>query len=124
MANQAEDKITAIGMENVGFTNMRLNTANANPRYRNSSDRPAVHARAVNTTDSLIVRGMIFSVSRNKDPRCSSGIRAIIRRLANWLAQRRPVRANAIHADRHGSAVVRPRSTRPSPLEKALQATI
>src|ERR1035437_8470185 len=82
MANQAEDKIPAIAIENEGFTNMRLNTANTNPRYRNSSDRPAVHASAVNMTDSLIVRGMIFSVSRNKNPRCASGTFAIIRRPA------------------------------------------
>ena len=71
-----------------------------------SSVKPAVQARTANTAVSVLVRGMIFRVRGYKGPRLDSGTRAIIRKLANWLAQSSAVKPKAIHVVRHGSPKV------------------
>lgn len=86
------------------------NNAQINPRYRNSSERPAVQASTANSEASDQVRGMIFSVMRNSAPRFSTGSCTIFRNPAVWPAHRSKVAPQVAHAARHGSAIDKPSS--------------
>ena len=97
---------------------------NTNPRYKNSSDNPAVQASAAKTKLSVASLGKIFSVTRKQGAATyPSGRLPILRKPITWFTSRSPVKTTVAQATREESPPARPNSARSTARETHRQST-